>query len=233
MKKTVLFPLESLGKIETTPENEEEIRELICRILAQNKTESAKAACRRKLRALENEKLIRQSKAGYSYLDLSELLRSMCLCSEILLGHTGLRIYCNTEDISSAACPNAFAVGFLNLLSNAAKFSLDTTIEVCLKEAGRQAVITVKNQGHFDFERDRFKKGLTAAENAAKLHNGSLFIGASSGCVTAAMSLSLFLKPEKRIEVPLFPELLTDEFSCVHIGLSDVFPPASDEEILV
>ena len=233
MKETVLSPLENLEKIEATPENEEKIRELICRILARNKTESAKSVCQRKLRALENEKLIRLTKADCSYFELSGFLRSICLCSDILLGHTGLRIVCDTEDISTAASPNIFAFGFLNLLSNAAKFSLDGQIEISLKEAEKQAVITVKNQGHFDFEKDGFKKGLAAAENAARLHKGSLFIGASSGCVTAAMSLSLFLIPKNKIEVPLFPELLTDEFSCVHIGLSDVFPSASDGEILV
>lgn len=233
MKKTVLSPTESLKRIEATPEHEEEIRELACRILAKDKSEEARSLCLQTFRNLENEKLIRLKTAGYTYFNLSELLRSLCLCSDILLGHTGLRIFCETEEISAAACPKTLATGFLNLLSNAAKFSPDGQIDVSLKEGNRQAVITVRNRGHFDFEKDSFRKGLAAAGSAARLHKGSLFIGASSGHVAAVLSLSLYLKPTGKIEVPLFPDILTDEFSCVHVGLSDVLSSASDGEFLV
>lgn len=233
MKKNVLSPTESLKKIEATPEHEEEIRELACRILAKDKSEAARTLCLQTFRQLENEKLIRLKTVKYAYFDLSEFLRSLCLCSDILLGHTGLRIFCETEEISTAACPKTLATGFLNLLSNAAKFSPDGQIDVSLKEENKLAVITVRNRGHFDFEKDSFRKGLAAARSAARLHKGSLFIGASSGYVSAVLSLSLYLKPTGKIEVPQFPDILTDEFSCVHVGLSDVFPSASDGEYLV
>lgn len=222
MAKTVLSPLESLRKTEAIPENEEEIRELVCRVISQDKSEEAKRICLKKIRELENAKLIQVKKAEYSYFDLAGFIRSLCLCSDIVFGQNGRKIDCETEEISLAACPKILATGFFNLLSNAARFSPDGPIEVSLKEAGKQAVIAVKNRGNFDFEKDRFKKGLAAAENAARLHKGSLFISASSGSVTAVLSLFLFLKPTAKTHPPLFPDLLTDEFSCVHIGLSDV-----------
>lgn len=222
MAKTVLSPLENLRKTEAMPENEEEIRELICRVLSEDKSEEAKRTCLKKIRELVNEKLIQQKKAEYSYFDLAGFIRSLCLCSDIVFGQNGRRISFEIQEISLAACSKTLATGFFNLLSNAARFSSDGPIEVSLKEAGMKAVITVKNRGNFDFEKDSFKKGLAAAENAARLHKGTLFVSASSGNVAAALSLSLFLKPTAKTQPPLFPELLTDEFSCVYVGLCDV-----------
>ena len=221
MTDTTTDFIEKLMQIDETEENEEQIRELICCVLAENRDEKIKKQCLRKLRALENEKCVCRTSCEYSYFDLSELLRSVCLCSDILLGQTGKRLCCELEPISLAACPDLIADGFLNLLSNAAKFGGDGVIEVTLRESGKQAVLSVRNRGHFDFQKAPFKRGIAAAANSAKLHSGRLFFGSCDGIVTAAMSVSLFLRPTAKRRIPLFTDLLSDEFSAVHIGLSD------------
>lgn len=221
MTKSVLNPMESLKKINAAPENEEEIRELVCRILSQDKSAGAKSACLKKLRELENEKLIRLRKAEFSYFDLAAYIKSLCLCSDIIIGQSGRAVSCRTQEMSAAGSPNVLANGFLNLLSNAVKFSPDGKAEVSLKATEALALIFVRSRGRLDLEKCKFKRGLLSAANAAKLHAGSLFLSCAEESVTAVLSISLFLKPVKKAEVPLFPDLLTDDFSCVHIGLSD------------
>lgn len=222
MTKTTADFVEQLMRIEENEENEEQIRELICCILAENRDEKIKHQCLRKLRSLENAKCIRTQKCEYSYFGLSDLLRSIILCSDIILGQSGRRVSCELEEMSAAACPTLMIDAVLNLISNAAKFSEDGEIDVSLKEIGRQAVITVRNRGNFDFEKTQFKSGLTAAGNCARLHSGTLFLADTEGYITAAFSMSLFLRPTARMTVPMFSDFLSDEFSGVHVGLSDV-----------
>ena len=222
MTETTSDFIEQLMRIEENEENEEQIRELICCVLAENRDEKIKKQCMRKLRSLENAKCIRAEKCEYAYFGLSDFLSSLCLCSEIVLGHTGCRIYADFEEMSLTACPMLIADGTLNLISNAAKFSENGEIEVGLREIGRQAVITVRNRGSVDFRKTAYKSGLTAAASCARLHSGSLFLADTGGFVTASFSASLFLKPTAKMKIPMFSDFLSDEFSCVHIGLADV-----------
>lgn len=222
MTKTTHDALEKLMKIADTEENEEQIRELVCEILSKNRGEEIKSRCLQKLRALENEKCIRAKQCEYSYFDLSGLVRNLCICSDIILGQSGHTLHFEIEEMSLAACPQILINSLLNLLSNAAKFSEDKSITVRLTQTQRRALITVENRGELDFEKVTFKRGINAAANAARLHGGSLFLSRCGGFVTAAFSLSLFLRPTAKVQAPLFADLLTDEFSCVHVGLSDV-----------
>lgn len=222
MTETTADFVEQLMQIEENEENEEQIRELICCVLAENRDEKIKNKCLRKLRALENAKCIRTEKCEYSYFELSDLLRSICLCSDIILGQSGRRVTCELEEMSAAACPTLIIDGVVNLISNAAKFSEDGEIEVRLKESEKRAVITVRNRGRFDFEKTQFKKGLLAAGNCARLHAGTLFLADSAGYITAAFSMSLFLRPTAGMKIPLFSDFLSDEFSGIHVGLADV-----------
>ncbi|MDD6526412.1 MAG: hypothetical protein PUF31_01135, partial [Oscillospiraceae bacterium] len=98
MTETTSDFMRQLMQIEENEENEEQIRELICCVLTENRDEEIKNQCRKKLRSLENAKCIFTKKCKYSYFDLSELLRSVCLCSDIILGQTGRRIYAELEE---------------------------------------------------------------------------------------------------------------------------------------
>lgn len=222
MPKIKQNALDKLLLLAETEENEQEIRELVCFLLSKDRSEKTRRLCLRKLRALENEKCLRTKKCGYTYFDFSALVQNLCICSDILFGQNGHTLRFELEEMSLAACPQIIMDGFLNLISNAAKFSEDGSLTVRLTQAGKRALLCVRNRGDFDFEKTTFQRGIRAAANAARLHGGSLFYARCGGFVTAAFSLSLFLKPTAKMPVPLFPEMLTDEFSCVHIGLSDV-----------
>lgn len=225
MDKTTLDKLKRLTLLEPAKENEAEIRELVCSILSCCEKPAdieAKRMCLCKLRALSNEKCIAAKECDYGVLDLSELLRSVCLCADILLSGSGYKVTAELEPVLCAVCPTVIIDGFLNLISNAARFGKSREIYVLLKGCGGFASVKVINDGELQFDCCKPKKGIKAAENAARLHGGTLLYGSDRKTVTAGFSVSSRLRQSRRYDMPLFSDLLTDEFSAVHIGLSDV-----------
>lgn len=166
-----------------------------------------------------------ETQCEFGTADISQLINSVCLCADILLSDLGVSIQTELEPAEAACCPAVITDAFLNLLSNAARFGRDKTVFVSVRPQRDFVYVGLESGGKLDFDTCTPKIGVKSAANCARLHKGSLFYSAGGSSVTAAFSVSNRLRPTRKYELPVFSELLSDEFSPVHIGLADALEP--------
>lgn len=225
MKEDFELCFEKLKMIKPLPENEREIRELICSLIAVSSAEEREMVMstgRQKIRKTENVKIKNKRSCVMKSCDLGSLLESVSRSADILLADKGKTLLFDFEKSECDSSPELIIDAFLNLISNSAKFSSDDEIYASLEERGDSKILTVENKGfcpccNFSGE------GIRSASRTARLHGGRLFYSSGKGRVKASMSFPVMHRAKRKYEVPLFSELLTDEFSRVQIGLSDVF----------
>lgn len=219
------FLLDKLANTNPTEANEKEIRELICSLLPLSSAEerlSVLSLGRQKLRKTENSKKKNKRSCVMKSYDLGSLLESVSRSADIILADKGKTLSFDFEKSECDSCPSLIIDAFLNLISNSAKFSKGDEIYALLETKKDSKILTVENKGFApcgNFAGD----GIAAASRAARLHGGRLFYSSGKGRVVASMSFPSVHRAKRKYEVPIFSDFLTDEFSRVHIGLSDVF----------
>lgn len=215
---------ERLIKTPPSAENERLIRELAGEVFCRAKSEGdpdTMRACLLKLRSLENMKRFCEKKCEYGEIDVSQLIESVCLCADILLSELGVSVKTQLEPVQSVCCPAAVAGAFLNLLSNAAKFGSGGEVSATVRKGGGFVYVGIENEGSLLFDRCQPRLGVRSAANSAHLHKGNLLYSSNGSRVRAVFSLSDRLHATRRFDAPVFSQLLSDEFSQVHVGLSD------------
>ena len=225
MKEDFDYFLEKLIKISPDEKNEKEIRELICSLLPLSSAEERERVMRlgrQKLRKTENSKKKTRRNCVMKTYDLGVLLESVSRSADIILADKGKTLEFDFEKNECDSCPGLIIDAFLNLISNSAKFSEGDGIYATLKTKGDSKILTVENEG-FAFCGDFSGEGINSASRTARLHGGRLFYSSGKGRVKASMSFPVMHRAKRKYEVPLFSEFLTDEFSRVQIGLSDIF----------
>lgn len=235
MTTSLLKKISRLLSLGETKENESEIRELLSEIfsrtgevyeLFETESEPGKARqvlslCLKKLRTLNNNREGSLQNCGFLFVELDRLLENVCLCCDILLSDKNIKIYFEPEKIAASCCPSLIIDAFLNLISNAVKFS-HGDIYASLSSGARQCVISVADEAkNEDLSLLRPKGGLLSVQNTARLHGGRLLFSSGESSFSASMALSLDLPRGKRYHAPPFTSLLEDRFSPVHVGLCD------------
>lgn len=217
--------LHKLSLIPEKCENEEEIRNLACEILSfasEDERPEALLQCRNKLRKLQNEKCRKAESCQMCILDIGKLLESITLCADVLLSDVSKTLNYTFERQTIGCCPSLIIDAFLNLISNSAKFSNGGNIVISAFSKGDSEFIIVENSGYMDCSCMKSDGGIAAAAKAAKLHGGRLLYSSSGKNVKAGISLSNKIEAKRKYEVPAFSHFLSDEFSPVYIGLSDI-----------
>lgn len=225
-----------LLSLDETKENESKIRELVSEIFSRScelyenfateadpkKPERILSSCRQKLRSLSNRTECELQSCGFLFVELDRLLESICLCSDILLSDKNVKLCFEPERIAVSCCPSLIIDAFLNLISNAVKFSCGD-IHASLSSGARQCVITVSDRANKSTSSlQKPKTGISSARNIAFLHGGRLLLSSSkSGTFSAKMAISTELPRGKRYHAPPFTAYLENRFSPVHIGLCD------------
>lgn len=239
MNPSLLQKVEHLFALEPEPKNESEIRELITEIFSRSaelyeltatesdpeKGKRLLSLCLKKLRALNNNKEGALKKCSFSFVELDRLLEGVCLCTDILLAQSDVSLFFAPEKIAVSCCPSLIIDAFMNLISNAVKFSKGKDITVSLKSGKGQCVICVSDSAN---EADTLslikpKSGLRSVQNTARLHGGRLLFASDGSSFSARMALSAELPKGKRFHAPPFSSYLENRFSPVHIGLCDCF----------
>ena len=218
--------INKLNQLEITAENEDPIRSLICDLLASHPGENREdilSVCRKKLRKLQNEKSRKLKNCLMHQVDLGALFQNVCIASDALLSSVGKTIDFCCETKETDCCPSLIMDAFLNLISNSAKFSKSDKIYVSLYTKGDGNIITVENEGSINCA-DTFRNvGINAAGRVASLHGGRLFYASAPSGTKAAISFPSVRRAYRKYDVPSFSAFLSDEFSSVQVGLSDVF----------
>lgn len=225
MDKDIRKRLDILCALPEKRENEETVRRMVCDILAactQRERQQVLAVCRKKLRKMENEKCRTASFCRMKQLDMGKLLENVCLCADILLCDKGKTLSCSFQSLTGCCCPELIIDAFLNLISNSAKFGKGKEIGASLFSKGESCIILVENEGSFAFGECSRSSGINAAARAAALHAGRLLYSSSGGTVRAGVSLPCLKGTGEKYQVPAFSAFLSDEFSPVHVGLSDL-----------
>lgn len=235
MSSSLLKKVSRLLSLDETRKNESEIRELISEIfsrscelyeLAENQSNPGEAKrilslCLKKLRVFNNNKEKELENCGFLFVELDRLLENVCLCSDILLSDKNIKLYFEPERIAVSCCPSLIIDAFLNLISNAVKFS-SGNIHASLSSGARQCVITVADEAkHEDLSHIKPKSGLLSVQNTARLHAGRLLFSSNENSFSAKMALSLDLPRGKRYHAPPFTSFLEDRLSPVYVGLCD------------
>lgn len=225
MEENFDFFFEKLKSIEPTAEKEREIRELICDLLpissAQERVKVMNIG-RQKLRKTENSKYKTKRNCIMKSYDLGSLLESISRSADIILADKGKTLQFDFDKNECDSCPTLIIDAFLNLISNSAKFSSGDEIYATLRTKGDSKILTVENKGFCPCG-DFSGEGIASASRTARLHGGRLFYSSGKGRVKASMSFPEAHRAKRKYDVPLFSEFLTDEFSRVQIGLSDIF----------
>lgn len=207
-------------------ENEEKIRNLCSLIMSQTNEKNhfdALCRCRKKLRLLENEKCRKATACFLKRVDLQREIANLCACCDIVLASFGKSVLCSDEPCPTFCCDCGLIIdAFLNLISNAAKFSSSQRVDVTVKSVGDRFVVGVENDGEIDFSAVSKNGGLAAAGTAARLHGGRLLLCKKETGVLCVLEIPLLQKTTVPSERLNFSSLLSDEFSPIHIGLSDV-----------
>lgn len=235
MSSSLLKKVSRLLSLDETAENESEIRELVSEIFSRScelyeltesealpgRSKKILSLCLGKLRALNNNKERALKECDFCFVELDRLLEGVCLCSDILLSEKNVKLSFEPEKIAASCCPSLIIDAFLNLISNAVKFSRGD-IRVALSSGARQCVISVSDSAKdCDLAFLKPKSGLLSVRNTARLHGGRLLFSASGDTFSARMALSLDLPRGKRYRSPPFTSYLENRFSPVHIGLCD------------
>ena len=237
MPYSLLQKIDRLLSLEETAENESEIRELVNEIFARSdelyeltatasEPERGKkmlSQCLRKLRTLNNNKESALKNCDYSFVELDKLLEGVCLCTNILLSESDMNLFFIPEKVAVSCCPSLIVDSFMNLISNAVKFSKGKNITASLTLGKRQCVVSVTDSaGEEDaLSLIRPKSGLRSVQNTARLHGGRLLFASSGSSFSARMALSADLPRGKRYHAPPFSSYLENRFSPVHLGLCD------------
>ncbi len=224
-----------LLSLDEIKENESEIRELVSEIFSRScelyetfatetdpkKPQRILSSCLQKIRTLSNRKESELQNCGFLFVELDKLLENICLCSDIILSGKNVKLSFEPERIAVSCCPSLIIDAFLNLISNAVKFSAGD-IHASLSSGARQCVITVSDEAeNKDLSLLKPKGGLLSVQNTARLHGGRLLFSSGKNAFSASMALSLDLPRGKRFHAPPFTSYLEDKFSPVHIGLCD------------
>lgn len=235
MKETLKEKVSRLLLLEPTKENENEIRALVSEIflrscelyeIAQTKGEAEKtkmllSRCLKKLRAVNNKTEKELRECEFLFVELDRLLESVCLCTDILLSDKNKKLFFESEKIAVSCCPQLIIDAFLNLISNAVKFS-SGDIRASLSSGNRQCVITVSDAAKSEeLSLIRPKDGLLSVQNTAKLHEGRLLFSSGKSSFSARMALSLELPRGKRYHAQPFTAFLENRTSPVYVGLCD------------
>ena len=235
MENSLTKKVERLLAIEETEENESEIRELVCEVFSRSAElhellcrESDPTAdrrtlscCLRKLRTLNNNKESALTCCEYSVVELDRLLESVCLCADVLLSQCGANVFFISRRAVVSCCPTLIIDAFLNLISNAVKFSGGPDIFAALTVKNRRCVISVTDEGGGAALPLTAKSGIKSVQNTARLHGGSLLFSSGLSGFSARLALSCEIHGEKPFAVPSFSSYLQNRFSPVHVGLCD------------
>lgn len=235
MNLTLKEKIDRLLSLEESAKNEREIRELVSEVFSRSdelyeltettaspgESERILSLCLRKLRAMNNDRISRLNDCGFLFVELDRLLESVCLCCDILLGDKGKKLHLDAEHIAVSCCPQLIIDAFLNLISNAVKFS-DGDIRCSLGSGKHQCVLTVAESGKSALLPLRPKNGLLSVQNTARLHSGRLlFSETRGGNFSAELAISTSLPHSRRYRTPPFTGFLEDRLSAVHVGLCD------------
>lgn len=199
----------------------EELRTLVCKTPGGREDSELLSKCLQKLRTLNNNKESALSKCEFAFVELDRLLEGVSLCADILLSEKELSLFFTAQKAAVACCPALIVDAFLNLVSNAVKFSGGGEIDSSLALRGRQCVISVFEKSNCDLGSLKAKSGLRCVQNTARLHGGRLLFSSRENRFGAQMALSLDLPRGKRFHAPSFSSYLENRFSPVHVGLSD------------
>ena len=237
MKNSIFQKVDRLLELEETSENEKEIRELVNEVFARSdelfELTETKACpgegkrilsrCLQKLRRLNNNRESSLKSCEYSLVELDKLLEGVCLCTDILLSESDINLFFIPEKVSVSCCPSLIVDSFMNLISNAVKFSGGKDITASLKLEKGQCVISVSDSvGEGDaLSLIRPKSGLSSVSNTARLHGGRLLFASSGDDLSAKLALSTSLPQGKRFHAPPFSSYLENRFSPVQLGLCD------------
>ncbi len=206
-------------------ENEDKIKKLCNQIADETKNKkdvSTLLFCRKKLRLLENEKCRQAKSTKPKEFELSKLIENLSICSDIILSEKGKTVFCKAQKCVCSCCPENIIDIFLNLISNAAKYGNDNFISVFLEADEKKIRLTVKNSGDFDFS-SLHGGGISAASNLVLLNRGRFFIASKKDSTEAVLSLPNLPRAKENFSVPEYTAFLSDGFSPVYVGLSDVF----------
>ena len=235
MENSLTHKVSRLLSLSETAANESEIRELVSEVFLRSGElhellckESDPFAdrrilsdCLKKLRTLNNNKEGALEFCDYSSVELDRLLESICLCADILLSESGANVFFTAQKTVASCCPALIIDAFLNLISNAVKFSSGGDIMSSLTKYQSQCVISVSNEGKGAILPIEAKSGLRSVQNTARLHGGRLLFSSGRGGFSAQLAFSLDIPRGKRFNAPPFSEYLENRFSPVHIGLCD------------
>lgn len=239
MANSVLQKVDRLLSLEAKAENESEIRELVNEIFARTDelyeltaTESDPkkgrrllSLCLKKLRALNNNRESTLEKCDYCFVELDRLLESVCLCTDILLSDSEVNLSFAPEKVAVSCCPSLIVDSFMNLISNAVKYSRGKNITAALRPEKRQCVISVSDSAgeNNTLSLIKPKSGLRSVQNTARLHGGRLLFASNGSSFSAEMAISAELPRGKRYHAPPFSSYLENRFSPVYLGLCDCF----------
>lgn len=226
MKDDLSSRLKLLEETAVICENEEKIRNMCSKIMLRTDEKNhfdVLCLCRKKLRLLENEKCRTAKSCFLKKVDLQKTIENLCTGCDIVLAPFEKTVSCFSSSCVRACCDgNLIIDAFLNLISNAARFSSSQRIDVTLKTQGDCFVLGVENDGEIDFSAVKENGGLAAARAVARLHDGRLLVCKKPGGVFCAVEIPSFGKTDAVFCAPDFSSLIRDEFSAVHVGLADV-----------
>ena len=235
MKNSLTLKVSRLLSLAETAENEREIRELVNEVFLRSAElhellckESDPFAdrrtlskCLRKLRTLNNNKESSLTACEYNCVELDRLLESVCLCADILLSECGSNVCFTAERAVVSCCPTLIIDSFLNLISNAVKFSNGGDVTARLSKRRRQCVVSVSNEGGRVLLPLKSGGGLKSVQNTATLHGGRLLFSSGKTSFSAQLAFSLDIPRGKYFEAPAFSQYLENRFSPVYVGLCD------------
>lgn len=179
------------------------------------------SVCLNKLRILNNKSNSRKRSSKFFNLDLGTFLDEVCLSSNILLADKGIKIQFSSCPCNIVCSPTLIIDAFLNLISNAVKFSDGASIDVNFKSTENQTVINVTNYSD-KIEPFDFSSGLHSASNICRIHGGRLLFSFCNNRLTASISINRHLVSDGAYNTPTFSHYLSDKYSPVYIGLSEV-----------
>ena len=246
MANSVLQKVDRLLSLEAKAENESEIRELVNEIFARTDelyeltaTESDPkkgrrllSLCLKKLRALNNNRESTLEKCDYCFVELDRLLESVCLCTDILLSDSEVNLSFAPEKVAVSCCPSLIVDSFMNLISNAVKYSRGKNITAALRPEKRQCVISVSDSAgeNNTLSLIKPKSGLRSVQNTARLHGGRLLFASNGSSFSAEMAISAELPRGKRYHAPPFSSYLENRFPRCISGCAIVFLSVSSSK---